>query len=483
MSVGTRGYAGFVPSETGGSGGGSGTVTSVDVAITGYTSSGAVTASGTVTMTEGAQSGNKVKASPSDGSSGIPAYRALVAADIPSLSSVYQPLDADLTAIAALSTTSYGRGFLPLADAAAALAYIGASGSLWTDGVGITYLTDTADDLAVGGTTLTSSAFSCDVSAKECFIGGDVSLKRQAATLLRIGDGTTATEIGAGADPIFGQTGQHIAFFNGATKRGMLAAIGSGLALDYGSLASGGLLSANGTQIAVWKSDQFSMQVTQKLGLDAAYGGAGCSHYWTASAQGSGNISRFYNSAEVFRDDGTNLRDLASRRHGAYLTIGDAVPSTRYGGNHKIITTAVPSTATTSEEDLITYAIPAALMTTTNDRVDYAFVFTFAATARTKRIRIYFGATVVYDTGAVLFNGGQATIYATVIRTGATTQVAIGTFNGDVTLITQLASFTTPTETLANAITVKSTSTVGAGASANDVICKMMVHDFFPVGA
>jgi len=37
-----------------------------------------------------------------------------------------QPLDSDLTAIAALTTTSYGRGFLPLADATAARTYIGA---------------------------------------------------------------------------------------------------------------------------------------------------------------------------------------------------------------------------------------------------------------------------------------------------------------------------------------------------------------------
>lgn len=38
----------------------------------------------------------------------------------------YQPLDSDLSAIAALTTTSYGRGFLDLADAAAAITYLGA---------------------------------------------------------------------------------------------------------------------------------------------------------------------------------------------------------------------------------------------------------------------------------------------------------------------------------------------------------------------
>jgi hypothetical protein len=40
-----------------------------------------------------------------------------------------QPLDADLTAIAALSTTAFGRAFLALVDAAAALGYIGAQPS------------------------------------------------------------------------------------------------------------------------------------------------------------------------------------------------------------------------------------------------------------------------------------------------------------------------------------------------------------------
>lgn len=41
------------------------------------------------------------------------------------LASLYQPLDSDLTSIAALSTTSYGRAFLALADAAAARSAIG----------------------------------------------------------------------------------------------------------------------------------------------------------------------------------------------------------------------------------------------------------------------------------------------------------------------------------------------------------------------
>jgi hypothetical protein len=52
-----------------------------------------------------------------------------VAAQAGDYSAFYQPLDPDLTSIAALTTTAFGRGFLPLADATAARTYIGAGTS------------------------------------------------------------------------------------------------------------------------------------------------------------------------------------------------------------------------------------------------------------------------------------------------------------------------------------------------------------------
>lgn len=85
-----------------------------------------ITTNGTIAVTLDNQSANLVWAGPATGSAAAPTFRALVAADIPDLSGTYQPLDSDLTAIAALSTTSFGRGFLTQADAAAARTYIGA---------------------------------------------------------------------------------------------------------------------------------------------------------------------------------------------------------------------------------------------------------------------------------------------------------------------------------------------------------------------
>ena len=94
--------------------GGGGSVTSV-------TATSPLTASGGAMpdISIANQSANRVLAGPTSGGAAAPTFRALVAGDIPDLSGSYQPLDSDLTAIAALSTTSYGRSLLTVADAAA----------------------------------------------------------------------------------------------------------------------------------------------------------------------------------------------------------------------------------------------------------------------------------------------------------------------------------------------------------------------------
>jgi hypothetical protein len=85
--------------------GSGGTVTDVGLALpTEFTISGSpVNTTGTLTGTWANQTNNFVLAGPSVAPAGAPTFRALVAADIPSLSSIYQPLDSDLTDIAALA--------------------------------------------------------------------------------------------------------------------------------------------------------------------------------------------------------------------------------------------------------------------------------------------------------------------------------------------------------------------------------------------
>ena len=85
------------------------------------------------------------------------------AAELSTALAAYQPLDSDLTAIAALSTTSFGRGLLALADAAAARTAL-ALGAL---AVKSTIATTDIDNLAVTGAKLADAAVTMDKLAPD----------------------------------------------------------------------------------------------------------------------------------------------------------------------------------------------------------------------------------------------------------------------------------------------------------------------------
>jgi hypothetical protein len=87
---------------------GLGTVTSVSMTVPSILSvSGSpITTSGSLGLGLTTQSANRVFAGPTTGSAASPTFRALVAADIPSLAGTYQPLNSDLTTIAGLTATT-----------------------------------------------------------------------------------------------------------------------------------------------------------------------------------------------------------------------------------------------------------------------------------------------------------------------------------------------------------------------------------------
>lgn len=148
-----------------------GTVTSVALAAPAIFSvtGSPVTTSGTLTFALATQSANLVFAGPGTGVAAAPTFRALVVADIPDLSGVYQPLNAKLTAIAALanaagSLTNNGAGVfsyvVPTTGTVTSVAmtvpsFLSVAGSPITGSgtLAVTLATETANFVFAGPTT------------------------------------------------------------------------------------------------------------------------------------------------------------------------------------------------------------------------------------------------------------------------------------------------------------------------------------------
>lgn len=106
---------------------GTGTVTSVGLSMPAiFSVSGSpVTTSGTLAASLATQTANYVWAGPASGAAATPAFRALVLADIPDLSSVYQPLSSNLTTYAGITPSANVQSLLAAADYAAMRTLLG----------------------------------------------------------------------------------------------------------------------------------------------------------------------------------------------------------------------------------------------------------------------------------------------------------------------------------------------------------------------
>lgn len=146
------------------------------------------------------------------------------------------------------------------------------------------------------------------------------------------------------------------------------------------------------------------------------------------------------------------------------------------GGIHKQSVTAVGNVGA-GEDDLISTTIPKDLLANTGDTLEITVFGTYAANANTKRVKLIFGSTTIFDTTAIAANDKAWRIDATIIRTGATAQEIIANFSGDTTLVTDLADHTTGSETLANSLTIKCT---GEATSNDDIIQKALIIKYTP---
>lgn len=150
----------------------------------------------------GSTAANLVYAGPATGAAAVPAARSLVAADIPSLAAVYQPVDATLTALAALGA---GPGFLQVTG---------------PDTFAIAALTDTQINTALGYTAANAASLNpANLSAAVPTTKGGTGLTAigTALQVLRVNAGATALEFADAAGGISDLTTGVIPYASSAT--------------------------------------------------------------------------------------------------------------------------------------------------------------------------------------------------------------------------------------------------------------------------
>jgi len=164
---------------------------------------------------------------------------------------------------------------------------------------------------------------------------------------------------------------------------------------------------------------------------------------------------------------------LASQAAGDWMQASSASQWARvqpYSPLLTVNTTAVGNVGS-GEDDLMTYAVAAGLLGTDGWGLEVLAAFVCANNANNKTIKLYFGATAIATVGADAFQNQHVAIRATIIRTAAATQVAIGEIINQSTAWAKTL-YTTPGETLSGSITIKAT---GAATSNDDISQKLML--------
>ena len=91
-------------------------------------------------------------------------------------------------------------------------------------------------------------------------------------------------------------------------------------------------------------------------------------------------------------------------------------------------TTIVGAATALADTDLFSTTIPGGSLADAGDAIHFEASVTYAANANTKRVRLKFGATTLYDTGLLAINSGSLSIVGTLVRITATsTRFVLGT--------------------------------------------------------
>lgn len=162
---------------------------------------------------------------------------------------------------------------------------------------------------------------------------------------------------------------------------------------------------------------------------------------------------------------GANLSIMSGPQDPSQLlaTINTLIQSINTGVSGRLSAnlTATGTGITTAETNLFSYSLPASQLAASGDAVRVVCWGTSAANSNAKTATLYFGASSVSTSGAVvgsaLFNNVKWRLEMIVMRSGAATQVVTG--NGQVSTSPVAIYTNSGTDSLAAAVTIRCTGT------------------------
>ena len=116
--------------------------------------------------------------------------------------------------------------------------------------------------------------------------------------------------------------------------------------------------------------------------------------------------------------------------------------------------------------DLLQYNLSAGSLGHNSSIININAFGTVAATATNIRIILYFGSSILIDTGTVAANSVSWTIESKIVRVSINSQKVITTIISDNTLITNKSSYVATSENLDTDLVIKCT---GTGGSSDDI--------------
>lgn len=142
----------------------------------------------------------------------------------------------------------------------------------------------------------------------------------------------------------------------------------------------------------------------------------------------------------------------------------------RVGGVIHTNTTSAGNVGT-GDDTIFTYAVPANTLNTNKDALVATAAGTFATSVNSKRLRVKFGATTIFDSGALaITTTADWVLEIEIIRTGAATQkcnVRLNTSSGS---LSAYADYSTAAETLSGAVNLVIS---GEATDDNDIVGEM----------